>query len=135
MTMSVELKWMLLTVLMTGLLWMPHFLDRIAKRGLLGAIKGTTAEVNEPHSDWGRRAMRAHQNAVENLVLFAPAALSAHLLHVSTPVTQGAVVVYFFARLAHFVVYALGIPLGRTLTFTAGWAATMAILASLLGWL
>ena len=37
--------------------------------------------------------------------------------------TQMAVVVYFAARLAHYVVYTLGVPLGRTLSFTVAWGA------------
>jgi uncharacterized MAPEG superfamily protein len=50
-------------------------------------------------------------------------------------VTRAAVAVYFVARLAHYIVYTLGVPLGRALTVTAGWAAQVAILASILGWL
>jgi uncharacterized MAPEG superfamily protein len=46
-----------------------------------------------------------------------------------------AVVVYFFARLIHFLVYLAGIPVARTLAFTAGWLAQIAILASILHWI
>ena len=44
-------------------------------------------------------------------------------------------VVYFFARLAHYVVYSAAIPVARTLTFTAGWLAQIAIIASILRWI
>jgi uncharacterized MAPEG superfamily protein len=133
--MTVELQWLALTVLMTALLWVPYFLDRVVTRGLWPAIQGTTPEIGERQSPWALRAMKAHENAVANLALFVPAVLLAHLLHGSTPVTQAAAGVYFFARLAHFMVYATGVPLGRMLTFTAGWGALMAILFSILGWL
>jgi len=39
---------------------------------------------------------------------------------------------YFFARLVHFVVYTLGIPVARTLAFTAGWLAQLVLIASIL---
>ena len=44
-------------------------------------------------------------------------------------------VVYFFARLIHFLVYAAGVPVVRTLAFTAGWLAQIAIIASILRWI
>jgi uncharacterized MAPEG superfamily protein len=133
--MTAELYWLTLTVLMTSLFWVPYFLNRVATRGLWPAIQGTTPETGALQSPWALRAMKAHDNAVANLALFAPAVVVAHLLHVSTPLTQAAAAVYFFARLAHFIVYAAAVPLGRTLTFTAGWAALMAIVLSILGWI
>ena len=33
-----ELNWLALTTAVTGLLWMPYILDRIAVRGLAGAM-------------------------------------------------------------------------------------------------
>jgi len=132
--MSVELHWLILTVLMTALFWVPIVLDRMVVRGLWSTIQGTTAEVNLPHSAWAQRARRAHDNAIENLALFAPAVLALHLLHISTEATRMAVVAYFFARLVHFVVYSIGVPLGRTLAFTVGWIAQMGLIGALLGW-
>ena len=72
---------------------------------------------------------------MENLAIFVPAVLVAHVLNISTPATKLAVVIYFFARLLHFVVYSAGIPAARTLAFTAGWIAQMIILASILHWI
>jgi len=82
-----------------------------------------------------QRAIRAHENAAENLAIFLPAVLTAAFLHISTPATRLAVVVYFFARLAHFIVYTFGIPVMRTLTFSVGWAAQLVILLAILGWM
>jgi len=61
--------------------------------------------------------------------------LTAHVLGISNAATKAAVVVYFFARLLHFVVYSAGIPAARTLTFTAGWLAQVAIIGSILRWI
>ena len=72
---------------------------------------------------------------MENLAIFAPIVLTAHVLGISNGATRLAVVVYFFARLLHFVVYSAGIPAARTLAFTAGWAAQIVILASILRWI
>ena len=36
--MSTELLWLVLTVAMTGLFWVPYILDRIMARGLMGAM-------------------------------------------------------------------------------------------------
>ena len=133
--MSTELYWMTLTVLMTALLWVPYVLDRYAVRGPWPALTDTQPENDGPQSLWAQRAIRAHENAVENLVIFVPAVLTATALHVSTPVTRAAAVVYFFARLAHVVVYTLGAPVMRTLTFTVGWVAAILILLSVVAWI
>ena len=133
--MTTELYWLTLTVLMTALFWVPYVLDRIAVRGLWPMLLDTQPEGSGPHSLWAQRAIKSHGNAVENLAIFVPAVLTAHMLNISTPATRAAVVVYFFARLLHFAVYTAGIPTARTLTFTAGWLAQVVILASILRWI
>ena len=133
--MTTELYWMTLTVLMTALFWVPYILDRLAVRGVWSALSDTAPESGGPHSLWAQRAIKAHTNAVENLAIFVPAVLTAHMLNITTPATRMAVVVYFFARLVHFIVYTAGVPVVRTLAFSVGWAAQIAILASILKWL
>ncbi|MFT5511059.1 MAG: putative MAPEG superfamily protein [Hyphomicrobiaceae bacterium] len=133
--MTPELYWLTLTILMTGLFWLPYILDRIIVRGLIPAISGTTAETTDDQSEWAKRAIRAHINAIENLALMAPAVLIAHALNISTPVTQSAVMVYFIARLVHYIVYTVGIPVVRTLAYAVGWAATISVVLSILGWI
>lgn len=133
--MTTELYWMTLTVLMTALFWIPYILDRLAVRGVVAAVSGAQPESGEPHSLWAQRAIKAHGNAVENLAIFVPAVLTAHMLTISTPATQMAATVYFFARLVHFLVYAAGVPVARTLAFAVGWGAQIVIIASVLGWI
>jgi uncharacterized MAPEG superfamily protein len=120
---------------MTALFWVPYILDRLFVRGVWPALSDTKPEGGGPHSLWAQRAIRAHQNAVENLAIFVPAVLIAHLLNISTPATRMAVVIYFLARLVHFLVYLAGIPVVRTLAFAVGWAAQIVILASILHWI
>lgn len=130
--MTYELKWLIYTLLLTGLLWIPYILNRIAVRGLLPAM-GNPSPDDRPHSAWAERAMKAHTNAVENLVLFAPAVLILHVLGISTPLTQKAVVVYFFARLAHYVIYMIGLPVLRTIVFATGLACVFILALAALG--
>ena len=68
--MSRELFWLTLTAIMTGLMWVPYILDRVTVRGLMGAMDNPTPNA-KPHSPWARRQMHAHDNAVENLLIFA----------------------------------------------------------------
>jgi uncharacterized MAPEG superfamily protein len=133
--MTTELTWLTYTVFMTALYWMPYIIDRLYVRGILPAITDKKPETGEPHSLWAARAIRAHYNAVENLAIFVPAVLIAHMAGISTPATRMAAEIYFFARLVHFVVYTTGVPVVRTLSFAVGWAAQIIILVSILGWM
>jgi uncharacterized MAPEG superfamily protein len=120
--MSRELFWLTLTVAMTALFWIPYILDRANVRGLWGAMDNPRP-TDRPQSEWAQRQMRAHTNAVENLIIFAPLVLILDSLDISTGLTAGACAIYFFARLAHYVVYTMGIAVARTLAFTVGWLA------------
>jgi uncharacterized MAPEG superfamily protein len=125
--MTPELFWLSLTVILTGLLWVPYVLNRIAIRGLFRAM-GNPSRDDKPHAEWASRMMFAHDNAVENLVIFAPLVLILAQLDYSTKWTVGACAVYFWARVAHLIVYTLGVPVFRTLTFAVGFFA-QAVLA------
>jgi len=67
--------------------------------------------------------MAAHINAVENLVVLAPLVLTTRALGIATATTAFACALYFWARLAHVVIYTLGIPVLRTLSFAVGFVA------------
>lgn len=128
--MSTELFWLLLTVTMTGLFWVPYILDRIIVRGLMAAMDNPSPK-DRPQSAWAQRMMAAHVNAVENLIIFAPLVLTARALGIATAVTAFACALYFWARLAHVVVYTLGIPVLRTLSFAAGFVAQVLLVLAI----
>ncbi len=132
--MPTDLFWLTLTTLMTALFWVPYVLDRLIVRGLVPTLADGQPVDTEIHSKWAQRAMAAHRNAVENLVIFAPLVLTANALHLSTPVIQIAAAAYFFARLAHFIIYTAGIPVLRTLSFTVGCIAQITIALAILHW-
>jgi len=122
-----ELFWLTLTVILTGLLWIPYILNRSQVRGLGGTMANPTPGA-KPHAPWATRLMFAHDNAVENLVVFAPLILILNEIDYSTKWTVYASAVYFWSRLAHVIVYTLGLPVFRTLAFTVGFLA-QAVLA------
>ena len=67
MTPTSELFWLTLTVILTGLMWVPYILNRCQVRGLSGAMSNPSRN-DKPHADWANRLMFAHDNAVENLI-------------------------------------------------------------------
>jgi len=124
--MKKELFWLVCTVVMTGLFWVPYILNRLAEMGIWKAIGDSNADLT-PRTKWARRMMCAHRNAIENLAIFAPLVLALLVKGVSTPLTVMACEVYFFARLLHFIVYTAGTPVLRTLSFAVGFACQMTL--------
>jgi uncharacterized MAPEG superfamily protein len=124
---SPELFWLTLTVILTGLLWVPYILNRITVRGTAGAMANPTPGA-KPHAAWATRLMFAHDNAVENLVIFAPLVLILNQIDYSTKWTVWACAIYFWSRVAHLIVYTWGLPVFRTFAFTVGFLA-QAVLA------
>src|ERR1700726_3571841 len=125
--MTRELFWLTLTVILTGLLWIPYIINRSKVRGLTGAM-ANPSRTDKAHAPWATRLMFAHDNAIENLAIFAPLVLILAQIDYSTKWTVYACATYFWARLAHLVVYTLGLPVFRTLAFTVGFLA-QAVLA------
>src|ERR1700682_1585462 len=102
--MTSELFWLTLTVILTGLLWVPYILNRCQVRGLSGAMANPSRN-DKPHAEWATRLMFAHDNAVENLIIFAPLVLILAEIDYSTPWTVYDCAVYFWDRVAHLIVY------------------------------
>lgn len=123
--MKPELFYLILVTAFTGLLWLPYILDRLAVRGISDAVG--YPENPKPQSPWAQRLMKAHANAVDNLVVFATLVLTAHVLGLSTSTIATACAVYFWARVAHALLYTFAVPLGRTLAFAVGFFAQAVI--------
>lgn len=131
---SPELYWLLLTVILTGVLWIPYILRFLSETGFVPALMDGE-HATRPKAAWAQRAMRAHNNAVENLAVFAPLAIMVHLMETGTSVTTTACAVFFWARLAHALVYIAGLPLVRTLAFAVGFVCQAVLAMHLLGWI
>jgi uncharacterized MAPEG superfamily protein len=133
MTLTPELHSLVLVAVTTALMWVPYMAARIFTRGLARSLSNPANPSFPPDPAWAERARRAHANAVENLAVFAPLVVILALIGVSTAATIIASKIYLAARLVHYVVYAAGIPVIRTLAFTAGFAATLVIAGAVLG--
>ena len=129
--MSKELLWLTLTIAMTALIWVPYIIDRIMARGLMGAM-ANPARNDKTQSPWAIRMMFAHSNAVENLIIFAPLVIITDVLNIRNGITAFACALYFWSRLAHLVVFTVGLPVGRTLAFTGGFVAQIMLLIEIL---
>lgn len=132
-TMTPELYWLVLTTIMTGVFWLPYIVNRVMELGL-PPMSWYPLPDPPPKAAWAARAVKAHMNAVENLVIFATLALAVHATGSGTSVTATASMVYFFARAAHFAIGILGVPIPfRTLAFLVGFLAQMTLASVLLG--
>ena len=75
---------------------------------------GPRDELPEP-SVFNKRASRLSKNMLENMVLFTPLVLVAHVSGASNEMTLLGAQIFFYARLAHAVVYLAGWPKIRPL--------------------
>ena len=128
---SSELTYTALTAAFTGMMWVPIIANRLVEMGPWRALKNPEPDVR-PRADWAYRLGHAHRNALENLAVFAPLAIAVHVAGLSTPLTAAAAVIYFYARIAHAVIYGAGIPLLRTIAFFIGFVCQMILAAGLL---
>jgi uncharacterized MAPEG superfamily protein len=129
--MTRELFWLTLTVILTAIMWLPYTLNRIMVRGPAGAMANPSRN-DKPQAEWANRMMFAHDNAVENLIIFAPLVIILNLADVSTPATVMACMVYFWSRIAHLLVYTLGLPVLRTVAFIIGFVAQAVLAVAIL---
>jgi len=130
--MTIEVYWLVLTILMTAVMWVPYILNRIVELGIVPAFMDPYGHT-EAKAAWANRMMAAHINAVENLVLFAPLVILVTMFNAGSANTILAVQVYFYARLAHFLLFAFAVPLLRIVSFLIGFAAEMVLVWALIG--
>jgi len=129
--MNTELKFLALSSLLTGLLWVPYILNEMAVRGLVDAL-GYPANP-KPLAPWAQRLKAAHYNAVENLVVFAALVLVAQAAGIHTAAIATAASVYFWARVVHAAAYTFAVPYVRTAAFVTGVAMYLWIGWEILG--
>ena len=130
--MAPDLTYLAYTAVLTAVLWIPFIVGQVMTSGLVTADSYRDPTPPEVPA-WVKRCNRAHLNAVESIAPFAVLVLVAHVASVSNESTAFWAMVFFYARVAHAVVYWLGIPYIRTLVFAAGLVATLAIFAEIAG--
>ena len=130
--MTTELTYLFLTSLLLTLAWVPHIVGQVMVQGLLTPNDYTNLREQSDFPAWVRRANRAHVNLVEQFAAFAALVLMAHVLEVSSSTTAMAAAVYFWSRVAHFVVFIAGVTvlMARTVIFTVSWISILALAAA-----
>lgn len=124
--MTPDLTWLAWTGALTAVLWMPFIIGQVMTVG--GPTPDMYRDPTPPDVPaWVKRCNRAHQNALETLAPFAVVVLVAHVAGIANEMTAMWAMIFFFARVAHAVVYWLGIPFARTLVFAVGLVATLGI--------
>ena len=123
--MSADLKYLAFTAILTASLWIPYIACQVMTNGGL-TPPNYLDPTPRPVPLWGRRADRTYINAVETFAPFAALVIVAHLTGKAEAIAFWAVS-YFWLRLAHAVVYLLGIPYLRTILFTLGWVVIVGI--------
>jgi uncharacterized MAPEG superfamily protein len=124
--MSTDLKYLALTAMLTAALWIPYIVCQVMSNGLLQP-ENYLDPAPRPVPLWGKRAERAYLNAVETFAPFAAMVVVAHLAGKANSMTAFWAMSYFWLRVAHAIVYWLGIPYVRTLIFTLGFVAVAGI--------
>ncbi len=128
--MKPEIHYLVYVTALTGLLWVPYVLDRFVAWGIPDTV-GYPAQP-KPQSPWAERLIKAHRNAVENLVVFAALVLAAHAAGIAGSAIEGAAILYFWARVVHVLAYTFAVPWLRTLGFLGGFAAQAIVACQIL---
>ena len=128
---SPDIYWLVLTVVLTALLWIPQILHSILRAGIKTAFLYPD-EAATHYADWAVRSKAAHNNAVENLVIFAPLVLLVLLLDAGDELTALTTLIYFLTRIVHYVMHVLAIPLMRTVAFLIGFVCQLILGISIL---
>jgi len=129
--MSTDLKYLAFTAVLTASLWIPYIACQVITNGNL-----TPQNYLDPTPRlvplWGQRANRAHINAVESFAPFAALVIVLHLTGKASGMTAFWAISFFWLRVAHAIVYILGIPYLRTLIYTLGYVAVIGLFWELL---
>ncbi|MCK5396546.1 MAG: MAPEG family protein [Gammaproteobacteria bacterium] len=130
--MTGEIYWLTLTTLFSSLLFIPYAYVRISKIGFVRLLVSPLPGDDPFEKEWAHRAYRAHMNAVENIVIFAPLVLAVQLTGLNNEVTLQACMVYFWARVIHAPFYIFNTPFVRTIAYFVGLGACLVLAYQLL---
>ncbi|KAF2992668.1 MAPEG family protein [Methylocystis sp. MJC1] len=131
--MTPEFYYAVLTAAFTSLLWAPHVAQRLLEMGLVGGFRDPLHDA-PTQAPWAQRSIRAHGNAVENLAVFGLLATAIQITGHTTSASAAAAAVYFAVRIAHYLIYVIGLPWARAPMFLIGWACQWVLIAALFGW-
>ncbi|MGA8650340.1 MAG: MAPEG family protein [Xanthobacteraceae bacterium] len=128
--MSTELKYLAFTALLTASLWIPFVVAQVATNGFL-TPPNYIDPTPRPLPDWGKRADRTYINAVETFAPFAALVLLIQVTGKADSMTAFWAIGYFWLRLAHAVVFLIGLPYIRTLIFVLAYVCVIGLFVEL----
>ena len=123
-----------LSAVWIAIAWVPYLLDRIMVRGLVGAMANPSPDLT-PQSDWAVRAKAAHVVAIQAFSAFAPLAILAMIRIPEDGYPNILAMTFFIGIFAHYVIYAIGVPVLRTLSFSLAALSTLALGLRVLGFI
>jgi uncharacterized MAPEG superfamily protein len=129
--MTTDLQMLVWTALLSVSMPVVYLVGRASAPGGLAWAFGNRDQPLEA-APWAGRAVRAHQNLVENLAPFAILVLVAHVTGLANATTALGATIFFWGRVLHAVVYAAGILYLRTAVFFVGVLGELLILIQLL---
>ena len=113
---------------------------------LLTAIQGTrnvlalglaTAAGNQhdiaPWTGWNDRLNRAIRNLMEAIAIFVPVVVAVQIAGLNNETTAMGAQIFVIARIAHALVYTLGVPWVRTAAWFVGVVGIIMVASPLLG--
>ena len=124
--MTEDLTYLAWAALLTAALWIPYIVGQVVANGFLES-QNYRDPTPRPVPLWAQRANRAHLNSVEAFAPFAALVIVAHLAGAANEATAMWAAVFFWARLAHAIVFCLAVPFVRTVIFTVGFVAVLGI--------
>lgn len=116
--MTVELTMLVYSTALLLVLVVAQALTGVRAQGLI-PLANARDGLPAP-SGFHARMLRVVDNHREGLTLFAPLVLIASLAGVQTGLTALGAQLFFYSRLAHAIVYVLGLPLIRPLIWSVG---------------
>jgi uncharacterized MAPEG superfamily protein len=129
--MSVDLKYLAFTAMLTATLWIPYIVAQVMTNGFLGP-QNYVDPTPRPVPLWGQRAHRVYLNALETFAPFAALVILIQLTGKANPTTAFWTMSFFWLRVAHAVVFLAAIPYIRTLIFVLGWVTVIGLFYELM---
>jgi uncharacterized MAPEG superfamily protein len=108
---------------------MPYFMAYLKHWGISGIVGNRENMPALPA--WAERAKAAQGNLNENLIHFAVFVLVLHALGLSNEMSALGASIFFYARLAYWVIYIAGIIWLRTLAFMAAMVGEVMVILQL----
>jgi uncharacterized MAPEG superfamily protein len=116
--MTTDLQMLLAVGVLSLVQFMPYFMAYLKHWGITGIVSNRENMPALPA--WAHRAIAAQNNLNENLIHFVVFVLLVHILGLSNEMSALGATIFFYSRLAYWVVYIAGLVWVRTLAFMAG---------------